>query len=167
MSTAASSAVVIGVGNSWAGDDAAGVLVVRLVRDRVPRGVTVVEHEGEPTALLDAWQGASLAIVADATFGGAPAGAVQVLDATHQPLPAGFSGTSTHAFSLAQAIELGRALGRLPDRLLVVGIEGHTFEAGARPGPAVSAALEQAAAQVLTVLCEHFHGSPAPVRAET
>jgi hydrogenase maturation protease len=117
--------------------------------------VTVTEHEGEPTALLDAWERAALAIVVDATFGGGPAGAVRVLDATEQPLPAGFTGTSTHAFSLAQAIELGRALGRLPERLMVVGIEGERFEAGARPGPAVSESLEPAAARVLTVLDEH------------
>ena len=149
------SAVVIGVGNSWAGDDAAGVHVARLLRDHVPDGVTVAEHEGEPTALLDAWERAGLAIVVDATFGGGPAGAVRVLDATHEPLPAGFTGTSTHAFSLAQAIELGRALGGLPERLVVVGVEGDSFEAGAPLGPAVSGALGQAAAQVLSVLDEH------------
>ena len=162
MSSASSGAVVIGVGNSWAGDDAAGVLVARLVRDRVPDGVAVAEHEGEPTALLDAWERAGLAIVVDATFGGGRPGAVRVLDATHEPLPAGFTGTSTHAFSLAQAIELGRALGRLPERLLVVGIEGKSFEAGARPGPAVAAALEQGAAQVLARLDEHLRGGEEP-----
>jgi len=164
MSSASSGAVVIGVGNSWAGDDAAGVLVARLVRDRVPDGVAVAEHEGEPTALLDTWERSGLAIVVDATFGGGRPGAVRVLDATHEPLPAGFTGTSTHAFSLAQAIELGRALGRLPDRLLVVGIEGESFEAGAGPGPAVAAALEQGAAQVLARLDEHLRGGEEPGR---
>jgi hydrogenase maturation protease len=141
--------VVIGVGNAWAGDDAAGVLVARMVRAHVPAGVTVVEHEGEPTALLDVWERARLAVVVDATFGGDAPGAVRVLDATHDPLPSGFTGTSTHAFSLAQAIELGRALARLPARLLVVGIEGQSFEAGAPPGTPVAAALDQAAAEVL------------------
>ena len=62
MSSANSPVTVIGVGNAWAGDDAAGVLVARMVRDRAPDGVAVIEHEGEPTALLDAWEGARLAI---------------------------------------------------------------------------------------------------------
>jgi len=143
--------VVIGVGNTWAGDDAAGVLVARIVRARAGArdGVAVIEHEGEPTGLLDAWAGARLAVVVDATFGGGPAGTVRVLDATHDALPATFHGTSTHAFPLAGAIELARTLGRLPARLLVVGIEGRSFEAGARPGAAVEAALEPAADRVL------------------
>jgi hydrogenase maturation protease len=140
---------VIGVGNAWAGDDAAGLLVARMVRERAPDGVDVIEHEREPTALLDVWAGARLAVVVDATFGGGETGAIRVLDASHEKLPAGFTGTSTHAFGLAEAIEVGRALGRLPERLVVVGIEGESFAAGAAPGAAVSAALEQAAQEVL------------------
>ena len=152
MSSANSHALVIGVGNAWAGDDAAGLLVARLVRERAPAGVAVIEHEAEPTALLDAWDGAPLAIVVDATYGGGEPGAVRMLDATHEPLPASFTGTSTHSFGLAEAIELARALGRLPERLVVVGIEGESFQTGAEPGPAVTAALRQAVARVLASL---------------
>jgi hydrogenase maturation protease len=143
---------VIGVGNAWAGDDAAGLLVARIVRERAPSGVGVIEHEGEPTALLDEWQDAPLAIVVDATSGGGRPGQVRVMDATDAPLPAEVTGTSTHAFGLAEAIELGRALGRLPGRLVVVGVEGSRFEAGAEPSAEVAAALEQAADQVLALL---------------
>jgi hydrogenase maturation protease len=149
---------VIGVGNAWAGDDAAGVLVARMVRQRAPEGVAVIEHEGEPTALLDAWDGASLAIAVDATCGGGEPGTVCMLEATHEPLPVSFGGTSTHALSLAGVIELGRVLGRLPERLVVVGIEGESFEAGAVPGPAVTAALREAAAQVLAIQTQHACG---------
>ena len=152
MSSAASRTVVVGVGNAWAGDDAAGVLVARLVRERAPGSVSVLEHEGEPTALLDRWAGARLAIVVDATFGGGTPGEVRVLDATRAPLPATFTGTSTHAFGLAAAIELARTMRRLPERLVVVGIEGERFEAGARPGAAVTAAVERAADQVLALV---------------
>jgi hydrogenase maturation protease len=152
MSSATSRSLVIGVGNAWAGDDAAGLLVARLVRERAPAGVTVIEHEGEPIALLDAWDGASVAIVVDATFGGGEPGAVRMFEATHEALPVSFTGTSTHSFGLGQAIELARALGRLPERLVVVGIEGERFEAGAEPRPAVTKALRKAVARVLTLL---------------
>ena len=151
MSSASDPVVVVGVGNAFAGDDAAGLLVARMVRDRVPAGVTVVEHEGEPTALLDAWEGARLAIVVDAVSSHGQPGEVRVFDTTDERLPAGFTGTSTHAFSLAQAIELARALGRLPERMLVVGIEGSSFSAGTRPAAAVTAALAQAAERVLAL----------------
>ena len=148
----ASKALVVGVGNEFAGDDAAGLLIARMVRERVPAGVEVVEHEGEPTALLDRWDGARLAIVVDATSGGGEQGSVRVMDATDAPLPAQLTGTSTHAFGLAEAIELGRALGRLPERLLVVGVEGARFEAGAGPSAEVRAALDPAVDQVLALL---------------
>lgn len=158
MSSANKRAVVIGVGNRWAGDDAAGVRVAELVRARVPDAVGVVRHEGEPTALFDIWEGVELAVVVDATCGGAEPGAVRVLDATHEPLPATFTGTSTHAFGLGAAIELARTLGRMPARLVVVGIEGRSFEAGAAPGTEVSAALEPAAAEVLALLSPPARG---------
>jgi hydrogenase maturation protease len=156
MSSASSRVAVIGVGNSWSGDDAAGVLAVRRLRGRVPKGVTLIEHEGEPTALLDVWEGAELAIVVDATSGGGSPGTVRLFDATTEPVPSRFSGMSTHAFTVAQAIELGRALSRLPARLVVVGIEGRSFEAGARLEPEVAAAVDAAAETVLERLDEHL-----------
>jgi hydrogenase maturation protease len=156
MSSASSRVTVIGVGNSWSGDDAAGVLVARSLRGRVPEGVTLVEHEGEPTALIDTWQDAELAIVVDATCGGGSPGTVRLFDATSETVPSRFTGSSTHAFTVAQAIELGRALDRLPTRLVVVGIEGRNFQAGASLEPVVAAAVDVAAETVLERLDEHL-----------
>lgn len=145
-------AVVIGVGNSWAGDDAAGVLVARALQDEQLEEAEVVVHEGEPTALLDLWDDAALAIVVDAIEGAEPPGTVRCFEAADAPLPSSFAGRSTHALTVAEAIELARRLGRLPGRLVVVGIEGRNFGAGQAPGPAVSAAVEPAAAQILALL---------------
>ena len=163
MSSANSHTLVIGVGNGWAGDDAAGLLVARLVRQRAPAGMTVIEHESEATALLDAWAGAPLAIVVDATNGAGETGSIHILDATHEPLPASFTGTSTHSFGLAETVELARALGRLPQRLVVVGVEGESFQAGAEPGPAVTVALRQAVAKVLALHAQHAGGQAVTV----
>jgi hydrogenase maturation protease len=151
MSSAGSRTVVIGVGNAWAGDDAAGLLVARMVRERMGDRLRVVEHEGEPTALIDTWEEAGLVVVVDATSGAGEPGEVRMMDATHEPLPAGFTGTSTHAFGLAEAIELGRALGRMPGRLLVVGIEGESFVAGTAPSADVRNAFRRATEQVLAL----------------
>lgn len=67
-------------------------------------------------------------------------------------LPSSFAGRSTHALTVAEAIELARSLGRLPARLVVVGIEGQSFEAGAEPVAAVADAIEPATAKVLELL---------------
>ena len=147
MSTGAeagASVTAIGVGNELRGDDAAGLLVARRLRDRVPAGVRVVEREGEPTALLDAWAGSDSVLVIDAVYSGAPPGTVHRLDAAVEPIPARLAGGSTHAFSVGEAVELGRALDRLPDRLVVLGIEGARFEAGDRVAPEVEDAVERA-----------------------
>ena len=65
-----STAVVVGVGNPWRRDDGAGLAVARGLRGRLPAGILVVEQEGEPTALLEAWSGADEAIVIDAVDSG-------------------------------------------------------------------------------------------------
>ena len=56
--------VVIGVGNEFRRDDGAGP-TARL-RGRVPGGVELLVCDGEPTRLIEAWDGAALAVVIDA-----------------------------------------------------------------------------------------------------
>jgi len=134
--------VVVGIGNAARGDDAAGLIAARRLHG--------VEYEGDPVALLDAWQGAEVAVVIDAVRSGAAPGTVHRFDASRTPLPAALrSSSSTHAVGLAEAIELGRALARLPPRLIVYGIEGERFDAGAGLTPAVAAAIGAVAAAVL------------------
>jgi hydrogenase maturation protease len=87
--------------------------------------------------------------VIDAVSSGAEPGTVHRFDASRTPLPASLRrASSTHALGLAEAIELGRALDRLPARVIVYGIEGERFEAGAALTPAVAAAVEAVAAAV-------------------
>ncbi len=132
--------IVIGVGNAWRGDDGCGLAVARRVGGAAPPGVRVVEHEGDGVRLLDLWVGEEHAVVVDAAASGGPPGAVHRFDAVAAPLPVASLRSSSHAFGVADAIELARALDRLPGRLDVYGIEGATFAAGGRLTPAVAAA---------------------------
>ncbi len=50
--------------------------------------------------------------------------------------------SSTHAFGVGDAVELARALGRLPARVVVYGVEGADFTAGAPLSAAVESAVE-------------------------
>jgi hydrogenase maturation protease len=136
----------LGIGNPLRGDDAAGLLAARALRAMRPQGVEVRELEGEPVELIEAWEGADAVVVADAVASGGEPGAVRRVDAGAEPLPAALAGASTHALGLAEAVELGRALGRLPRRLVVYGIEAAGFETGAEPGAAIAAAAERVAA---------------------
>jgi hydrogenase maturation protease len=145
-------AVVVGLGNAWAGDDAAGLLVVRSLKDQLPEDIAVIEQEGEPTALLDVWDGTDIAIVVDAVRAGGVPGEIRRFDASADSLPAAVTAHSTHAFGLAETIELARQLGRMPQRLVVIGIEARVFDAGSEPSVDVAAALEPAAKAVLEEL---------------
>ena len=79
--------LLIGLGNDLRGDDAAGLLVARAAREHEHRGIEIVESGGEPVDLLDAWEGAEAAVVADAVTSGAEPGAVHRIDAAAGPLP--------------------------------------------------------------------------------
>jgi hydrogenase maturation protease len=140
--------VVIGVGNAFRGDDAVGLAVAARVRELTDE-VDVVVCEQEPIQLLDAWAGADLALLVDAVSSGAEPGTVHRLDATADPMPASVFRGSTHAFGVPEVVELGRALGRLPARLLVFGVEGAVFRAGDELTPAVAGAVEPLAAELL------------------
>ncbi len=139
---------VIGVGNPWRSDDAAGLHAAHALSGTLPGGVEVLEEAGEPTSLLGAFEGADALWLVDAVSSGARAGTIHRLDAGSQPLPAELFRTSTHHLGLAEAVELGRALGQLPPALVVFGIEGESFAPGDTLTPAVAAAVAEVARQV-------------------
>ncbi|MGA2924522.1 MAG: hydrogenase maturation protease [Solirubrobacteraceae bacterium] len=150
--------VVIGVGNDVRGDDAAGLLVVRRLRDSELRSrVALVTHEGDAIGLLELWDGADAAVLVDAVCSGAGAGTVHRIDASRAGLPADWSGASSHAISAAESIELARVLGTLPRRVIVYGVEGACFEQGAPLSDDVAAALPKLAdavrAEALALHC--------------
>ena len=138
------------VGNPWRCDDAAGLEVARLLRGTLPAGVELLEREGEPTQLIDAWDGANMLWLVDAVSSGAEPGTLHRLDASEHELPQDLFRRSTHHVGVAEAVELARVLGRLPERTIVFGIEGGSFEIGDELTPAVAAAIDSTADAVRT-----------------
>ncbi len=145
-------AVVIGVGNELRGDDAAGLIVARRLRERAMTHAVVLTCEDDPAGLLEAWAGAALAIIVDTVVSGAQPGTVQRFDVSTGPLPARLVGSSTHALGVPEAIELARALHRLPRRTIVYGIEGSSFSTGAPLHPTVERAVDETLRQVVAEL---------------
>src|SRR3974377_1790713 len=127
------SVLVIGLGNELRGHCAAGLEVVRRLRGReLPSGIQVQAHGGEAVALLDVWADARAALLVDTMRGGGGRpGAIPPFALGPRPRPpAPPPTTPTHAIGLEQAIELGRALRRLPRALVVYGVEGRSFDPG-------------------------------------
>ena len=81
-----------------------------------------------------------------AVVSGAPPGTVHRFDAVSERAACARPPCrSTHALGLADAVELARALGRLPRRLVVFGIEGAAFPLGGRPTAEVRDGARRAA----------------------
>ena len=132
---------LIGVGNRFRRDDAAGLEVAHRVRELHPPGVRILEEEGEPGTLIEGFVLVKEALVIDAVNGGGEPGELYRFDATHEALPAELFRASTHALGVADAVELARELDRLPERIAVYGIEGESFETGEGLSPAVEATV--------------------------
>lgn len=137
--------LVIGVGNPDRGDDGVGALVVRLLGGRVP----AVAHRRDAAALLDALDHTDHAILVDACRSGATPGEVMRFDVAATPLPALAAPLAAHGTDLGQALELARALGRLPARCTVYAIEGCCFAVGSAPCEAVSSAASAVAERIV------------------
>jgi hydrogenase maturation protease len=139
--------VVIGIGNEDRGDDAVGLLVARRLTG--VEGIEIREEPGEAAKLMDAWADVDVAILVDAIQSGEEVGAVLRLDASVSSLPATIARSSTHAFGVAEAVELARALGKLPRKTIVFGIEGRTFDFRASVTPEVERAVGEVCSLVL------------------
>jgi len=143
--------VILALGNRFRGDDAVGPVVAdRLRQDKGARliGCDIIEGCDDAMALVSAWEDAALAIVIDAMISGEEPGSIRRLDAGEQPLPKDWARCSSHGLGLAEAVELGRALGQLPARLIIFGVEAKTLETGALLSAEVAAAIDKLARQI-------------------
>ncbi|MGO9077508.1 MAG: hydrogenase maturation protease [Streptosporangiaceae bacterium] len=140
--------VVIGVGTEFRHDDGIGREVLARLRRRAA-GARLVLCDGDPVSLMEAWAGASLAIVVDAVVARPAAPGrrhrlVAEAAAADPPQP-----VSSHGLGLAEAIGLSRALGRMPGRLIVHAVEAADVSPGVGLTPAVAAAAGPLADAVL------------------
>jgi hydrogenase maturation protease len=133
--------LVVGVGNSWRGDDSVGLEAARALRARLPEQVRVLATEAEQSSLLDEWEGCDSVLIVDAVHSSAAPGSIHRVDLNAEVVPHAVLQGSTHHFSLGDTIELARALGRLPAKALFFGIEGESFSPGEPLSPAVAAAV--------------------------
>ena len=117
--------VVIAVGNAFRRDDGVAAVIAERLRSRALAGVEVIDEMCEPARLIEAWDGARLCVLVDALSTGAEPGTVhrvELDDAADVRFDLDASAHSTHGLAIADAVALGRALGRLPRRLVVVGV---------------------------------------------
>lgn len=147
--------LVAGIGNIFCGDDGFGSAVAqRLAQEPVPDGAEVVDYgiRGVHLAyqLLD---GYDLAVLVDAVHRDGPPGAVYVIEhesdaAARDTAPV----MDAHDLSPDGVLALVPALGGTLPRVLVVGCEPATADAGIGLSPPVERAVGEAAQVVRDIL---------------
>jgi hydrogenase maturation protease len=143
---------VIGVGNEYRHDDGAAIDVINRLKHRHLPGVNLIISDGEPSRLIDLWEGAELAIVIDAIRSEpATPGRIYQFTVDRAVAEPGTS-ASSHGLGLGDAVELGRTLGRMPHRLSILAIEGADFSVGLGFSPAVAHGIHDLESLVLTEL---------------
>jgi hydrogenase maturation protease len=142
--------LLVGIGNEYRNDDGAGLVVARTICEKKLASVTVKEEFGEGVSLMEAWQGFQKVILVDAVSSGAIPGTIFRIDAKKETVPANLFHYSTHAFSVAEAIELARVMNALPSNLIVYGIEGKDFTAGTTVSANVCKAARRVVEQIIT-----------------
>lgn len=144
--------LIVGIGNPDRGDDGFGPLVVRRLVGHVSPNVEIVERAGDMLALIEDWAGRDAVILVDAAAPGAEPGRIYRIDLVQDAVPADLSLSSTHAFGVAQAVGLARALGLLPGRVVAYAVEGASFEPGAPVSPRIATAIDDVVLRVAAEL---------------
>ena len=135
---------IIGCGNLDRGDDAAGLLVARRLRNLgfERTGAEIVEKTGDILGLIDCWPRYEQVVLVDASAPNNAPGTILVWNASVERLPEELFHCSSHALGVREAVELARTMNYLPQRLSIVCIEGKQFTLGAPRSPEVERAVE-------------------------
>ena len=145
--------LVLGLGNPLLGDDAVGLKVAALVRERLhgAPGVDVEEEEAGGLRLMERMTGYDRAVLVDAAVTGGTPGEVRRL--APEDLPTQRT-AAAHGIDLPAALALGRQLGYpMPSEVRIVAIEAASvLEFRHDMTPAVAAAVEPAVEAVLEEL---------------
>ncbi|MBX7450496.1 hydrogenase maturation protease [Mycolicibacterium sp. 3033] len=139
-------AAVVGLGNEFRRDDGVGPVVAAAVHRLDLPGVNVRTAQDDPAALLDAVEGATLAIIIDAAAGDdAAAGRIRRWHPGQLPP----SAVSSHGLDLAAVLALGRTLGRAPAHTVVFTVDAADIGHGCGLSVAVAGAVPHVVAAVL------------------
>jgi hydrogenase maturation protease len=146
--------VVIGIGNRFRRDDGSALKVLETLSGRVTDSASLVESDGEPTGVIDAWDGAELAVIVETIRRGDAPGTLMGIEWDLEHAAPAFSRGEhgSHSLGILEAIELGRVIERMPGRLRLVGIEPLDVGWGEGLSEPVARSVDGAARLVLDYL---------------
>lgn len=137
--------LIAGVGNVLLGDEGAGVHAVRALQaEGAPDGADAVDAGTALDALLPELHRYETLILLDAMrAGGEPGTLYRVEIRSPGDLAAAETPLSLHEFGVAEALAQARALGLLPPRIVLLGVEPARIEPGMELSPEVARRLPE------------------------
>ena len=134
--------LIVGCGNPTAGDDSAGIEIVRRLSDLGGCGCELRAETGPGVGLLDLLPLADVILFVDAVTSGGVPGTLYLTSLPSAELePRALVSLSGHGWGLVETLKLANALGRTLPRLVLLGIEAGTVTQGAPRSPAVEQAI--------------------------
>jgi hydrogenase maturation protease len=134
--------LIVGCGNPAAGDDSAGLKVVRRLSELDDCGCDLRAETAPGVELLDIFALADVILLVDAVTSGGVPGTLYLTPLPSKELePRALGALSSHGWGLVETLELARALGRTVPPLFLLGIEVGTVTQGAPRSPAVEQAI--------------------------
>jgi len=139
---------IIGIGQSFRGDDAVGLEAIRRWREEFDETASRSEVQVEVCelpglGLLDLFEGADSVLLVDAVQSGARVGTIHRIGPEEL---AAFSAdsNSAHGWGVAETLSLAQQLGLTLPPIHLIGIEAGQMDLGAGLSPEVEAALTAA-----------------------
>ena len=148
--------IVVGIGQSLRGDDAAGLEAVRRWKAEYPETASTVQVEVRELpglSLLDLLEGMDAALLVDAFEGTVHGG--KVLQLQGEELEAfTLESQSAHGWGVAETLQLGSLIHPWirEMRVILIGIGGLQFTMGMGLSPEVEKALPEAAQMIQNVI---------------
>jgi len=135
--------LVIGIGNEFRGDDAAGLIAAEKLREKNLDHVVIRFNNRDGSALLILWEGFDNVILIDAVSSDSSPGTIHTIDLHDSSFEEKLTRTSGHNFSIFETVKLAGYVDKVPSKLKLYGIEGENFGAGERPSENVLTAIDE------------------------
>lgn len=135
---------IFAVGNSFYGDDGIGVAVLDTIRDGgLFPGAELKDVQTDALALLDYLAPGQLNVIIDAASMGTEPGTVVGFHPEDVKMKIKSDHLSMHGFGLAETFTMAEHLGRMPEDVLIIGIEPSRIEINKGLTDVVAASVPQ------------------------
>lgn len=145
--------LLLGLGNPFRHDDGVGLYVAQRSRDAKLENCDVKLLRGDATQILEAWDGYDEALIVDSAYSHKhPVGKILRFELNESLIVNESQQTSSHGLGLVQAIDLGKSLDRIPQKLVVYSIVGRDFSMGEGLCPPVVDAAQRLLNQIIAAI---------------